>query len=345
MGNDVDPAQIEAILNRLVSPLTGEAQPNLSALRLALRDIDVLRLNVKMNGYALARKLAAELPPLDAGEPSMMALLSKPSTQSDLESVWARHWLARLGLPLVFHRKLWEYTYVLQALWQSGNLIPGKRGLGFGCGTEPLPSLFAANGISAVVTDLASEQQNSEGWTATSQHTHSADAVFYPSLVDRSAFDAHIVHRFVDMRQIPKDLEAFDFCWSICALEHLGSIQEGLSFMKRSLDTLRPGGIAVHTTEFNFLSEDSTIDNWPTVLFLRKHFETLATELAQMGHMIAPLDFDVGDKPLDLFIDVPPYQGDWSAYQTRIWPPAAHLKLSIDGIPSTCFGLIVTKAS
>ncbi len=341
----MDLAKLEAMLNGLIPPLTREGHPNLSALRLALRDIDVLKLNVKMNGYALARRLAAELPQLEVGQPSEMALSSKPSTQSDLESAWARHWLAKLRLPLVFHRKLWEYAYVLQALWQSGNLIRGKRGLGFGCGTEPLPSLFAASGISAVVTDLASEQQSSEGWTTTSQYTHSAEAVFYSSLVDRPTFDLHITHRFVDMRQIPKDLEAFDFCWSICSLEHLGSIQEGLSFLKRSLDTLRPGGIAVHTTEFNFLSEDTTIDNWPTVLFLRSHFETLETELARMGHMMAPLDFDVGDKPLDLFIDVPPYQGDWSAYQSRIWPPAAHLKLSIDGIASTCFGLIVTKAS
>jgi SAM-dependent methyltransferase len=345
MQHDSNPALIEDVLNRILAPLTREAQPNLSQLRLALRDLDALRLNVKMNGYALARRLAAELPPPEPGGPVMMALRSKPSTQSDLESAWARHWLAELGLPLVFHRKLWEYAYVLQALWQTGKLIPGMRGLGFGCGTEPLPSLFAARGIAAVVTDLAPEEQSATGWTGTGQHAHSAEAVFCPSLVGRQAFDALVSHRYVDMRRIPPDLRGFDFCWSICALEHLGSIREGLAFIRSALDTLKPGGVAVHTTEYNFLSDDSTIDNWPTVLFLRSHFEALTAEIMSAGHTVAPLDFDVGDKPLDLFIDVPPYQNDWSAYQNRVWPAPAHLKLSIDGFASTCFGLLITKAA
>ena len=337
-------AGMEQILDRLLAPLTPEARPNLSQLRLALRDIDALKLNVKMNGYALARTLAAELPPLDAGEPGQMILRSKPSTQADLESPWARYWLAQLGLPLVFHRKLWEYAYVLQALWQTGKLIPGMRGLGFGCGAEPLPSLFAARGISALVTDLAPEEQSGTGWTATGQHAHSVEAVFCPWLVGRTEFEAQVSHRYVDMRRIPDDLRHFDFCWSICSLEHLGSIEAGLAFIRRSLDTLKPGGVAVHTTEYNFLSDDATIDNWPTVLFLRKHFDAVASEVAAAGHVMAPLDFDVGDKPLDLFIDVPPYQNDWSPYQNRVWPAPAHLKLAIDGIASPCFGLVITKA-
>ncbi len=56
--------------------------------------------------------------------------------------------------------------------------------------------------------------------------------------------------------------------------------------------TLKPGGLAVHTTEFNFLDEEHTIDNWPTVLYQRAHFERLAEALRADGHRVAPLDFD-----------------------------------------------------
>lgn len=335
---------LEEMLRQLMGPILQNGQPNLSQLRLALRDMEALKLNVKMNGYTLARKLAEELPALPSGQPSEISLRSKPSTQEDLQSHWARHWLSQLGLQLVFHRKLWEYAYVLQSLWQTRQLFPGARGLGFGCGTEPIPSFLASRGIRSLVTDLAPEEQQDKGWAATNQHAYSADAVYCPWIVERPVFDAHVSFRFVDMRRIPADLRGFDFCWSICSLEHLGSIQQGLDFILRSLDTLKPGGVAVHTTEYNFLSDDQTVDNWPTVLFLRKHFDALADELASRGHVLAPLDFDVGSEPLDLFIDVPPYQGDWTAYQNRVWPAPAHLKLSIDGFASTCFGLTITKA-
>ncbi len=229
-------------------------------------------------------------------------------------------------------------------LWQNGKLEPGLRGLGFGCGVEPLPSLLASYGVDSVVTDLAPEDQADAGWTGTNQHTHSLEAAYHAHLTAREAFEKHVSMRFVDMRQIPEELRGFDFCWSICALEHLGSIKNGLDFIKASLETLKPGGLAVHTTEFNYLSDDVTLDNWSTVLFQRRHFETLAAELRAAGHKVFPLNFDVGSDPLDFFIDIPLYPGDWTHYQKSIWPDAAHLKLTIDGFASTCYGLSVQRA-
>ncbi len=133
--------------------------------------------------------------------------------------------------------------------------------------------------------------------------------------------------------------------WSICALEHVGSITKGLDFIENSLRTLRSGGIAVHTTEFNYMNDRQTIDDWPTVLFQKQHFRELAERLERQGHHVAPLDFDVGDKPLDKFIDLPPYAHDWTPYQHDIWKgPSPQIKLSIDGFACTCFGIIVRKA-
>jgi hypothetical protein len=42
--------------------------------------------------------------------------------------------------------------------------------------------------------------------------------------------------------------------------------------------------------------DDQTTDNWPTVLFQRRHFTSLAAELRLDGHDVAELDFRVGDK-------------------------------------------------
>src|SRR5260370_23705160 len=129
----------------------------MNALSLRLRELKNLALTVKFFGYELARKLASELPTLEAREPFLVGLQSKPSTQADLESDWAAYWLAQLKTPRIFHRKLWEFAYLLQALWEKGVLGPGNRGLGFGCCQEPSPSYLAARGVTLSRTDIEPE--------------------------------------------------------------------------------------------------------------------------------------------------------------------------------------------
>ena len=331
-------------LSRLLELLGPNSQPNLNALTLKLRDLDNLALTVKFFGYDLARRLAEDLPPPQRLTPYVANLHSKASTQADLESDWAAYWCAELKVPRVFHRKLWEFGFVLQGLWERGMIGHDKRGLGFGCGHEPIPSYLASKGVRLTVTDMAPEDANSKGWMNTGQHATTIEALFMPHLTDRGTFDSNVGLRYVDMNAIPSDLKDYDFCWSICALEHLGSIAQGLAFIRNSLATLRPGGVAVHTTEFNFLNDNQTIDNWPTVLFQRRHFTQLAEELCKEGHNIAELDFEIGDKPLDKFIDIPPFAHDWPQFIAPEWGGSpAHLKLSIDGFASTCFGLIINK--
>jgi hypothetical protein len=140
-----------ANLARLVHP---EGQPNINPLWALAKDIEGLKLNIKAFGYNLARELAATKVPSPPGEPVFHGLGSKAATQADMESLWASHWADRLGIPIIYHRKVWEYCYLLQALSESGLLELGKRGLGFGCGEEPIPSLLAACGCEVTMTDL-----------------------------------------------------------------------------------------------------------------------------------------------------------------------------------------------
>ncbi len=335
------------LISPVVSPLNRASQPNINGITAMINRIDALSLSVKFFGYELARTLAAALPPCADVPPQPVDLACKPSTQADIGSDWLAHWCSQLQIPRIYHRKIWELAYVLQAIYRHGSIRPGARGLGFGCGQEPIPSYLASRGVSVTVTDQPIESMINQGWAKSGQYTETLDISYRDHLVDRATFDRLVTLRHVDMNDIDPDLVGYDFCWSVCACEHLGSIDLGMAFIENSLKTLRPGGLSVHTTEFNFANDHATIDNWPTVLFQRRHFEQLAASLSARGHSVAPLDFDVGRLPLDKFIDVPPYNTDWSDALKSAWEGdgPAHIKLSIDGFPATCFGIIVRKSS
>jgi 2-polyprenyl-3-methyl-5-hydroxy-6-metoxy-1,4-benzoquinol methylase len=335
---------VDARVHMLMEMLTADSQPNVHAVRVATNSIEPVSLNIKQMGYRLAQQLAAALPPAQETLPSTIGLRSSLSTQAAIESPWVRHWCGQLKAAVVYHRKMWELCFVLQALYEAGLIRPGVQGLGFGCGMEPLPSYFAANGIRVTATDLPPDSAAASGWIDTDQHASGLDTCYMPHLIDRLTFDRHVVLEYVDMNDIPDTLTGYDFCWSICALEHLGSIAQGLDFIENSLSTLRPGGLAVHTTEFNIRPDGPTIDNWPTVAFQRRHMEKIRQRLEAAGHRVAPFDFTLGDGPLDKFVDLPPWSHDLPPEMNEWLGEPSHLKLGFDGIVATCIGIIITKA-
>lgn len=338
--------QLHHSLIELLRLTSGTGQPNINALWMIAKDIEGIKLNIKAFGYDVARSLASLHPPLAAlNAPLAVGLKSKPSVQADMQSAWAAYWCKQLQVAVCFHRKVWEYCYLLQGLFEADMLRDGVRGLGFGCGEEPIPSLLAQLGCRVTVTDLEPAEAAQKGWVETAQHASSLESCHHPHLVSRDTFLAKVEHSYADMNAIPSHLRDYDFCWSLCSLEHLGSIRKGLDFIEASLETLRPGGIAIHTTEFNYLNDKETIDNWPTVLFQRRHFEDLSAHLIAKGHAVAPLDFDTGAGPMDRFIDLPPYAHDLHGAGTAYGTGAQHLKLMLDGFAATCFGIIIRKAA
>jgi hypothetical protein len=332
-------------LKALLALTNDRSQPNINPLWAIAKDLEAIKLNLKFFGYDLARSLAEALPVRTDLQPHSVGLTSKACTQEDMESDWAAGWCAELKVPLVFHRKLWEFAFVLQALFEHGKLAAGQKGLGFGCGEEPIASYLASRGCQVLVTDLPPRDRKSAGWAEGGQHASQLEKAYFPDLVAEEVFRSQVTLEYVDMNAIPGGLRDFDFCWSICALEHLGSIEKGLTFIERSLDTLQSGGVAVHTTEFNYLNDRETLDNWDTVLYQRRHFQALHSRLTAKGFDVLPLDFNIGSKPMDKFIDLPPYLHDWEEPMRREWAAHLnHLKLSVDGFASTCFGLIVVKS-
>src|SRR5262249_15427695 len=151
-----------------------------------------------------------------------------------------------------------------------GLLTSGKRGIGFGVGREPLPSLFASFAVEIVASDQSVEAAERAGWVRGGMHSPDLSALNENRICTDPVFSRLVSFMAIDMNDIPSSLdEAFDFCWSSCSLEHLGSLNHGLEFIENSLRVLRPGGVAVHTTEFNLSSDLDTIESRDLSIYRR----------------------------------------------------------------------------
>lgn len=257
--------------------------------------------------------------------------VSQMCTASQMTEPDYARWCARFGNAPTRHRKQWEFVFILRTLEYHDVLRAEARGLGFGVGIEPLASLFAAAGCRVTATDLAADDDRAQVWNSTYQLGANLRQIHRADLCDEQAFYERVSYRAVDMNAIPADLVDFDFTWSSCAFEHLGSIEKGLDFYADSLKCLKPGGIAVHTTELNLSSNRATLDDNDTVIFRRRDFEALARRLLAEGHDVLPITFDSGDSELDRVIDLPPYSQD------------SHLKLQLLRWVTTSFGMVVRK--
>lgn len=235
------------------------------------------------------------------GQPSFARPDSQLVSASQIYEAEYRKWLDRMGLGLNMDRKSWEYCFIMQAITTYARAGEGARGLGFGCGKEFIPSILAADGAEIVATDYVGEQVSNSGWEA-----RSIEDLFFGQYIDRPTFDRKVSFRHQDMNLIDEDLRDFDFLWSTGSLEHIGSHANGLRFVERAMDCLKPGGVAVHTTEFTITSETVSQDLPDLSFYCRKDIEGLAMRLIDAGHAIV-LNFDRGTTVADTHVDLPPY--------------------------------------
>ncbi|MBV8161884.1 MAG: class I SAM-dependent methyltransferase [Acidimicrobiia bacterium] len=286
----------------------------------------------RRNQAAIALALARAAPPPEP-DPWTPPLPSCMCTQARCSSPAYAEWCGRLGIRPLFNRKQWEYAYAVAALDGLGALGEGRRGLGFGVGREPLPAYFASRGCSVVATDQRAGSVDAGRWASTGEHAGTLDGLARPELCTAERFEALVSYRAVDMTAVARDLAGFDFCWSLCAAEHLGSLEAGMRFIERSLECVRPGGVAVHTTELNLSTGDRTLTAGPTVLYRRRDIESLASRLESRGHHVAPLDFDNGHGVLDDYVDGPPWLQ---------WPERPLLRVAVEDLVATSFALVIT---
>ena len=269
----------------------------------------------------------------DHDEPKMTGLVCQLATQGQMESEAFKRWCHEMKDTPRYHRKQWEYAYVLQGLYENDLLKPGRSGLGFGVGTEPLPALMAKYGCKVVATDMGVEFAKKTGWVGSKQHSVSTNDLSNRGICDRDKFNSLVSFMTADMNNIDSRLKSmrFDFTWSCCAIDHLGSIELGKRFIRETLKLLKPGGISIHTTEYNVSSNGDTLDHQGTVLFRRKDIESLVDDLSSAGHDIS-FNPHTGNGNIDRIFDTPPYENN------------NHLKLIIAPYVSTSIGLLIKKS-
>ena len=266
--------------------------------------------------------------------PGFVADSSPLCRTADLESEMFQKWRAVLAEPACSNRKLWEWCFIPAVLEAKGLLREGVQGLGFAVGREPLAALFASRGCRVTATDLATDDPRAQAWKDTGQHAeHLVAALNSRGICSEPLFRERVSFRSVDMNDIPTDLlrAEYDFTWSTCSFEHCGTLELGLAFVRRQMECLRPGGIAVHTTELNLSSNTTTIESGPTVIYRRRDIERLVGTLTADGHRVAPLDLSLGEHPLDKHVDRLPYDFD------------RHVRLALYGYAVTSIGIVVTK--
>jgi hypothetical protein len=236
-----------------------------------------------------------------------------------------------IGIPMVFHRKYWEWVYVVHHAHRTGAVRAGARGLVFGVGQETLPAVFAASGMHVTATDAPTEIGIGAGWQSGNEFAQGLAAMPNGAL-DRAEFERLVEWRECDMNSIDPSLSDYDLCWSSCCFEHLGDLRKGVDFVINSVEkTLKVGGIAIHTTEFNLSSNADTIEAGATVIYRRRDIEELINELRRRGHEVDPLRIAPDSLAIDAYVDTPPYHA----------PP--HLKLALEGYTSTSVGLVIRR--
>ncbi len=245
-----------------------------------------------------------------------------------------RFWVRAMKDRPKYLRKQWEFVYISQVLHERGMLAPGRRGLGFGVGREPLPALFASFGAEIVASDQSLQGAIEAGWVRSSEHSADLSGLNERGICIERMFSQLVSFAEVDMNAIdPKFHGQFDFCWSACSLEHLGSLVHGASFIKEAMKALKPGGVAVHTTEFNLTSNDATVESRDLSIYRRRDIDRLLSELSAAGHAPSPVDYSLGEGYAETVVDLPPFgRGE------------PHIRLRLADFDCTSIGIVVQRA-
>jgi SAM-dependent methyltransferase len=255
---------------------------------------------------------------------------------------WFARWSTAIGVPQfddgyvpVSYRKFWEWAAILEVLQQRGKLREGAKGIGFAVGTEPLSSIIASHGAEVLASDLSTEEQALD-WASNNEHAATLDAIYKPELIEREAFDRLVSFQPVNMAKLeglPSGV--FDFAWSSCAFEHIGTLEDGLDFVVSAMRLLKPGGVAVHTTEINLSSNDDTIKDGHLCIYRKRDIEDLDRRLRLIRCGIEAMNWDAGCHEHDLNYDSPPY------FQAG----RPHIKLELGGFITTSCMIVVRKGA
>jgi ubiquinone/menaquinone biosynthesis C-methylase UbiE len=142
-----------------------------------------------------------------------------------------------------FHRKQWEFAMIFLALKKLGFLNENMSGLSLGGGNERVLYSIAQHVNKLIVTDLYDEDTT---WDcAKTKDPDEYIKASKPFDVD----DSKIKALRMDMRHLDFEDNTFDFCYSSCAIEHIGDFEDFVRHLDEVYRVLKEDGVYVFTTE------------------------------------------------------------------------------------------------
>lgn len=140
-------------------------------------------------------------------------------------------------------RKLWEYYWIAQRFADMKLGGGEKKILGLGVGQEPLSFHFAHLAGQVVGTDLFSRDAIWKEARISLKDMGQCSPFPYP--------EETLTFQNMDMRQLAFDANTFDVVWSCSSVEHVQTLAEFVRIFEEIHRVLKPGGIALITTEFS----------------------------------------------------------------------------------------------
>jgi SAM-dependent methyltransferase len=168
------------------------------------------------------------------------------------------------------HRKQWEFAMIFLTLKKMGLLKENSVGLSVGGGNERVLYSIAQYIKKLFVTDLYDD--NTSWDCARTQDPDEFIKASKPFPVD----DNKIQALKMDMRFLEFDDNSFDFCYSSCAIEHIGEQKDFIQHFNEVNRVLKDGGIYVLTTELQF--GEQTIPDPNNYIFSKKYLADLISE-------------------------------------------------------------------
>jgi SAM-dependent methyltransferase len=237
-----------------------------------------------------------------------------------------------------FHRKQWESAMIFQALEERGLLAGDRQGLSMGGGRELILYAIARYVHQLTVTDLYDPQTV---WDCAK--TDDPDA--YIRLNKPFAVgDERLRGLRMDMRDLKFPDSTFDFCYSTCAVEHIGERADFLRHFNEVARVLKNGGVYVFTTEIGY-GEETIRDSHNYVFSLHELFGILAESNLQ-----AHPRFDAGVTRHKINYPIPSTLKqlahiDPSGLAGELLADGTHLQLLRGKYPFTCGIFVLTKRS
>ena len=235
-----------------------------------------------------------------------------------------------------FHRKQWEFAMILLALRRRGVLRPDAVGLSMGAGKERLLYAVAHNVRRVVATDL---YDPGTAW----DKARTADPDRYikedkPFPVD----DAKLEGLRMDMRALDFADHTFDFCYSSCAIEHIGGREDFLKHFSEAHRVLKPGGVYALTTELHYGPE--TIEHPHNYYFSPGYLRDLIvdTGFAAEPEIDARIAHHRINYPMPPNLDALCFDGP-GRLVTRLLVEAPHVQLLLGRHPFTSVSVVLKK--